>query len=157
MKRHLLQKRMTICWIGIFLLLTSMMAKGQSKQSYPIYENNNVSKIATVTISQTTEIPIQNILTFTIQRGFKITRLSLNNHSLTLTEPEYKGDDCTTITKTMSTIEYDYYTDQGINITFSASFSFADIESPNDLKSIFINVYAPGSTTQSASDATGNK
>lgn len=155
MKEHLLRKWITTCWIGIFLLLTSVMAKGQSGSTYPVsnyYTGGTLNDIAEVTITQTTEVPLLTYLTIKMRQGFKIEQLYLNNTFLGSIESGSKNGDYITYTKKINTTMYDSYTNGGVNISFKAQYTFSDIEDLNDLKSIF-NYYAPNSTVLSQTDA----
>lgn len=155
MKEHLLRKWITTCWIGIFLLLTSVMAKGQSGSTYPVsnyYTGGTLNDIAEVTITQTTEVPLLTYLTIKMRQGFKIEQLYLNNTFLGSIESGSKNGDYITYTNTINTSEYNSYTNNGVNISFKAQYTFSDIEDLDDLKSIF-NYYTPNSTIQSPNDA----
>lgn len=155
MKGHLLQKWTTICRFAIFFLFVSSLAKGEIGSTYYIhdyYHESDEKKIATVEVTQTTEVPLQTYLTFTIRRGFLIKQLYLNNTVLGAIESGTKNGDYITYTKKINSLNYNSYTDGGTKVNFKAEYTFSDIEDLNDLKSIF-NYYVPNSTIQSPNDA----
>ncbi|WP_337940537.1 hypothetical protein [Parabacteroides sp.] len=154
MKGHLLQKWTTICRFAIFFLFVSSLAKGEIGSTYYIhdyYHESDEKKIATVEVTQTTEVPLQTYLTFTIRRGFQIKQLYLNNTLLGTIESGMKNGDYITYKKVIDSSNYNSYTNNGTEVNFKAEYTFSDIENLDDLKSIF-NYYVPNSTIQSPND-----